>query len=108
MTRCLVDRRQTCAVPDDEREWRKWYSTARWKALRHDRLTEQPLCERCLLQEIVTPATVVHHLVPHRGDLVKFWSGPFENLCAPHHNSQGQMEDHGKVVMQFDAAGWPI
>lgn len=92
----------------DEREWRKWYATARWKRLRLDRLSSQPLCERCLISEIVTPATVVHHAEPHRGDWDKFWSGPFENLCKPHHDSQGQLEDHGKTVIQFDAKGWPI
>jgi 5-methylcytosine-specific restriction protein A len=92
----------------DERDWRKWYSTARWKRLRDDRLTEQPLCERCLLQEVIEVATVVHHKVPHRGDPERFWAGPFENLCKPHHDSQGQLEDHGKRTIQFDASGWPI
>jgi 5-methylcytosine-specific restriction protein A len=84
------------------------YDTARWKALRHARLTEQPLCERCLLQEIIEPATVVHHKTPHRGNLDLFWSGPFENLCAPHHNGQGQREDHGLRTIQFGPDGWPI
>lgn len=84
------------------------YDTARWRQFRRAYLAEHPLCERCLLQEIVTEATVVHHIDPHRGDLDKFWNGPFEGLCKPHHDSQGQLEDHGKVVIQFDAAGWPI
>lgn len=92
----------------DEREWRKWYSLAKWKRLREAVLTAQPLCERCLVSEIVTEATVVHHAVPHRGDWEKFWAGPFEALCKPHHDSHGQLEDHGKKTIQFDASGWPI
>ena len=95
-------------MPDDRDEWRKLYATARWKRLRDRFLSEHPLCARCLLQEIVEPATVVHHKTPHKGDLVLFWGGPFEALCAPHHNSQGQLEDHGKQTIQFDASGWPI
>lgn len=92
----------------DERTWRKWYASARWKALRLARLTEQPLCERCLVADIVTEATVVHHIDPHRGDPVKFWNGPFQNLCAPCHNKFGQLEDHGKKVILFGPDGWPI
>lgn len=92
----------------DSRPWRHLYSTARWERLRIYQLTNQPLCERCLAAGIVTEATVVHHVVAHKGDLVVFWSGPFECLCAPCHNSQGQLEDHGKKVILFDPEGWPI
>lgn len=94
--------------PDDEREWRGWYGLARWDRIRVAQLTAQPLCERCLTQEIVELATVVHHKEPHRGDPVKFWGGPFESMCKSHHDSHGQLEDNGKVTIQFDAAGWPI
>ena len=60
------------------------------------------------LQDIVEPATVVHHATPHRGDPEKFWAGPFERLCKPHHDSHGQLEDHGKHVILFGPDGWPI
>lgn len=92
----------------DERDWRRLYHTKRWKALREDRLNAQPLCERCLASGIVEPATVVHHPTPHRGNVDLFWAGPFENLCKPHHDSHGQLEDHGKKTIQFDERGWPI
>lgn len=103
-------RRQIFTLPQpDDRPWRGLYATARWKRLRLRRLSEQPLCERCLSQEIVTPATVVHHSGGgHKGDIEKFWSGPFENLCKSHHDSHGQLEDHGKKAILFDAAGWPL
>lgn len=95
-------------MPDDSRPWRHLYATARWRHLRDARLTEQPLCERCLQMDIVEPATVVHHTTPHRGDPELFWAGPFENLCKPHHDRDGQLEDHGKVVPIFGPDGWPI
>lgn len=72
-------------------------------------LTESPLCERCLIGDIVEPATVVHHRRPHRGDLVLFFDPEnLEPICKPHHDSHGQLEDHGKTVILFDGAGWPL
>ena len=38
--------------------------TERWLRLRKEKLTAQPLCERCQQQGIVTPATEVHHVTP--------------------------------------------
>lgn len=61
-----------------------------------------------MVSGIVTIATVVHHKTPHRGDPILFWGGPFESLCKPHHDSHGQLEDHGKKTILFDEKGWPI
>ena len=91
-----------------DNEYGHLYDTARWRKFRHAYLTENPLCVRCLMMEIVEPATVVHHATPHRGDLDMFWSGPFSALCKSHHDSHGQLEDHGKKVIQFGPDGWPI
>ncbi|MAZ17899.1 MAG: HNH endonuclease [Ahrensia sp.] len=88
--------------------WRPLYKTAQWQRIRERQLSEQPLCERCLAMEIVEPATVVHHKVPHKGDRDIFFRGPFESLCKPHHDSHGQLEDHGKTVVRFGADGWPL
>ena len=94
---------------DEATRYRKWYGTARWSKHRAYQLATSPLCERCLASEIVTEATVVHHKDGgHKGDEVKFWSGPFESLCAAHHNRDGQLEDHGKTVVRYGADGWPL
>lgn len=58
--------------------------------------------------EVVEVATVVHHKVAHRGDDEAFWTGPFESLCKPHHDREGQREDLGQTVVAFGADGWPI
>lgn len=69
----------------------------------------QPLCERCLAMGVVEEATVVHHADGgHKGDEQRFWFGPFESLCKPHHDSEGQREDLGQVVVTFGADGWPV
>ncbi|WP_318761858.1 HNH endonuclease [Aminobacter niigataensis] len=89
--------------------YRRLYKTARWQRIREYQLAMQPLCERCLTMEVVEPATVVHHANGgHKGDEEKFWSGPFESLCKPHHDSDGKREDLGQTVVRFDANGWPM
>lgn len=89
-------------------EYRKLYSTGLWKRTREAQLMLQPLCERCLAMGIVEEATVVHHIDPHRGDREKFFAGPFESMCKPHHDSEGQREDKGQTTVTFGADGWPV
>lgn len=93
---------------DEAAQYRKWYSTARWRKIREYQLSNQPLCEQCLLSEIVEPATIVHHKTAHKGNEELFWFGPFESLCKPHHDREGHLEDLGRTVVRFDATGWPI
>lgn len=92
----------------EAQEYRKWYSTARWRRLREVKLAQDPLCEWCLEREDIEPATEVHHAEPHRGDEAKFWAGPFLALCRHCHASRGQREDLGQTVVRFGADGWPV
>lgn len=92
----------------EAQEYRRLYKTARWQRIRHAKLSADPLCEWCLEQEIVEPATEVHHATPHRGDMGIFWSGPFVSTCKSCHASRGQREDLGQRVVTFDADGWPV
>lgn len=45
-------------------KWRKFYGSKLWRDLREQKLYEQPICERCLEQDRITPATDVHHITP--------------------------------------------
>lgn len=93
----------------EAKEYRKLYSTARWRRLREYMLAESPLCQRCLTMDVVEPATVVHHASGgHKGNIDKFWNGPFEVICASHHNSDGQREDLGQTIVSFGRDGWPV
>jgi 5-methylcytosine-specific restriction enzyme A len=65
------------------------YATRAWRELRAAKLTAEPLCRVC-----GEPATVVDHVVPLRkGEPVT--RGPFQSLCARHHNSKTAREDGG-------------
>lgn len=74
-------------------ETRRLYSTARWRAVRDDQLKGEPLCRMCLEVGIRTLANTCDHVEPHRGDVDKFWGGPFQSLCGPCHNSAKQAEE---------------
>ena len=77
--------------------WRRWYSTAVWKAIRRTQLRAQPLCERCLGREVTRAARVVNHRVAHRGVWERFIAGPFESLCKRCHDSEVQSEERRAV-----------
>lgn len=79
-----------------QRPWRAWYGTARWQGIRAGVLAEQPLCVMCDALGLVEPATVVDHVEPHRGDAGRFWSGPFQALCASCHSRHKQRQEAGR------------
>lgn len=83
-------------------EWSHLYANRKWRRLRLERLNAEPLCRYCKQQGRVTEATVLDHITPHKGDMVKFWSGPFQSLCATCHSSRKAKEDAG-FVHRLDA-----
>lgn len=90
-------------------KWRKWYCTRAWALTRDAVLAERPFCEFCIRQGIhEEPATVVDHAEPHKGDWVKFLSGPFNSLCKPHHDSAKQSEERRGYHGEADDDGWPV
>jgi 5-methylcytosine-specific restriction protein A len=45
------------------------------------------LCVECLKENRLTPAEVVDHIKPHRGDPQLFWDvSNWQSLCVAHHN----------------------
>ena len=84
------------------------YNTARWQRLRKRQLQKEPLCRFHQARGEFVPATVCDHTEPHRGDLERFWAGPFQSLCDPCHNSDKQrMERGGKPRPRISVSGWP-
>jgi 5-methylcytosine-specific restriction enzyme A len=62
-----------------------------WRKARLGFLAEHPLCARC-----GAPATVVDHIVPHRGDPAIFWDRTrWQALCASCHSRKTAAEDGG-------------
>ena len=60
---------------------------AKWRRARKRFLQSHPLCANCLSQGVLTPATVVDHIVPHRGDHRLFWDEQnWQPLCKACHD----------------------
>ena len=47
---------------------------SKWRRARAQWLAEHPWCAACEAQGRQTPATMVDHIVPHRGDLKLMWN----------------------------------
>lgn len=71
------------------------YTHSKWRSLRARQLDTEPLCRMCTRQGRVKLATICDHVEPHRGDLEKFWNGPFQSLCKRCHDSAKQSEEKG-------------
>ena len=67
------------------------YDTARWKRERAAYLRAHPLCVMCEQQGRTSLATVVDHIIPHKGDPVLFWDSVDGRPLDPNHpwNQEG-------------------
>lgn len=67
-------------------EWSDKYNYA-WRKARNLYIAENPICVMCEAQGKLTPATVVDHVIPHKGDDTLFWDmGNWQSLCKRHHD----------------------
>ena len=70
----------------------------RWRAYRLTFLAAHPLCVECAAQSdpLLTPATIVDHIVPHAGNMDLFWDERnHQALCKPCHDRKTASEDGG-------------
>lgn len=67
---------------------RRGYNHA-WRVARLEFLKYHPACARCY-----APATVVDHIIAHKGDDALFWDkANWQALCKPCHDRQKQREE---------------
>jgi 5-methylcytosine-specific restriction protein A len=62
----------------------------------------------CLAQNIVNPATVADHIIPHLGDPGLFWHGELQSLCEPHHKGAKQQIETKGFSSEVGLDGWPV
>jgi 5-methylcytosine-specific restriction endonuclease McrA len=79
--------------------WRRWYNTARWRALRLKVfLRDLFTCKRCGHVEGDTSLLVCDHVIPHRGDEAKFWDeANLQTLCKDCHDRVKQREEQASL-----------
>ncbi|WP_407864519.1 HNH endonuclease [Phyllobacterium phragmitis] len=62
---------------------------SKWREVREQFLKANPHCAMC-----GNPATVVDHIIPHRGGKCLFWHLPnLQPLCMPCHSSRKQSQE---------------
>lgn len=77
-----------------DRPYRHLYKTKHWQQLRKQVLNHQPLCVECLKVKRITPATVVDHIKPHKGDEKLFYDiNNLQPLCKSCHDRKTAKED---------------
>lgn len=93
----------------DSAEWQHLYNSHRWRKLRIQHLSVEPLCRMCADAGLIVQATVCDHITPHKGNPALFYGGPFQSLCKPCHDRHKQSQDRtGKATPQRGPDGWPI
>jgi hypothetical protein len=81
----------------------------RWRKARITFLQNNPLCKRCEQKGRVTPAEVVDHIVPHKGDQKIFWdSTNWQALCKQCHDSFKQRYEKSGTIAGCDTNGIPL
>ena len=81
----------------------------RWEKARKTYLATHPLCVMFNREGHARAATLVDHIIPHKGDTALFWDvrGNWQALCKPHHDKDKQREERGST-QAVDETGWPI
>lgn len=75
--------------------------------MRKQFLKEHPLCEECRKNGVIKPATIVDHVVSHKGNEALFWDqSNWQALCKSCHDKKTTKEDgrFGKknVIYSYD------
>jgi 5-methylcytosine-specific restriction enzyme A len=82
--------------------------TRAWEKARAVYLRAHPLCADCQKHGQLTPAHVVDHKVPHRGDQDLFWNEDnWQSLCSNCHSSHKQAAECGHV-RGVGVDGWTL
>ena len=88
------------------------YTTQRWQRLRKLKLQTNPLCETCLKQHRIEPATVVDHIVAiNAGGAAYPALDELCSQCVSCHNSKSRIvEQLGRplTVRGCDVNGYPL
>lgn len=84
-------------INDRENAFERGYNS-RWQKASKRFLAKHPFCSGCERKGKLTPAIVVDHIKPHRGDEMLFWDeSNWQPLCKKCHDRKTRtMEQHKK------------
>lgn len=95
-----------CVRPD----YHSWYYRKEWKAIKAQRLCNEPSCRMCWVDHrLLVPAVVVDHVRAHRGDWKLFTDyDNTQSLCKQHHDAAKQKEETRGYSTKIGLDGWPV
>ena len=94
-TYCEVHKSERTHRDNRPNAYRRGYNSA-WQKASKAYLIKHPYCAECLKSDIHTPATVVDHIKPHKGNKDLFWdSSNWQALCKHCHDRKTATEDGG-------------
>ena len=77
------------------RPYQRGYNSE-WRRARALFLADHPICEECKREGKASAATVVDHIVPHKGNKALFWDeSNWQALCKHCHDVKTAKEDGG-------------
>ena len=83
--------------PDRSSAAKRGYGS-KWQRVSKAYLRKHPMCVRCMAEGRYVPATVVDHIIPHRGDKNLFWNeSNWQALCKSCHDRKTWTEDQNPV-----------
>lgn len=94
-----VRERQLAKASTNPDSWRAGKTTAqrgyggKWQKARAAYLEKHPLCVECEKEGRYVVATDLDHIVPHRGDMARFWDrSNWQGLCGTCHKAKTARE----------------
>lgn len=97
----LVSGGSYCDIHKSKNDMRRGSASSRgynttWRKYRIMYLHAHPLCSECLSHGITTMATVVDHIIAHKGNVDLFWdSNNHQSLCKKCHDIKTGTKDRG-------------
>jgi len=97
-------------------EYRRLYQTKHWQVLRRRVLLRDGYrcqhkgCGAILKRGVADPrSAVVHHKIPHKGDLDLFFDyNNLESVCWACHSGDIQQTEHYGFDLEIGDDGWPV
>lgn len=87
------DEHQKIHIKDRANATERGYDS-KWRIARAKFLKVNPLCVRCKAEGRLVKATVVDHIIPHRGNKELFWDEcNWQALCKRCHDKKTMTED---------------
>jgi 5-methylcytosine-specific restriction endonuclease McrA len=90
-----VERKQPQRIEQSNETWRSGLTTAqrgyggKWQVARLQFLNQHPLCAECQRNGHIASATVIDHIIPHRGNQDLFWDRKnWQALCKSCHDAK--------------------